>query len=47
MLNKTDLFLFNILNKRDAERGVVPLYRPYPSERLREPSSSLPMVRHI
>lgn len=39
--------LFSILNKRDVEREPVLPRRPYPSERLREPSSSLPMVRHI
>ncbi len=47
MLNKTKPILFTILNKRDVEREPVLPRRPYPSERLREPSSSLPMVRHI
>ena len=47
ILNKSEAFPFTILNKRDAKRDPVLSRRSYPSERLREPSSSLPMVRHI
>lgn len=39
--------MFTILNKRDVKHESVLPPSPYPSERLREPSSSLPMVRHI